>query len=222
MAQPMAIEGRVRDYVTRPRLVAILAALVVLVLGSYVAASQQSPSSGRQSNETFNGMVLSPPQPLPALELDRADGGRWSIGDSGEDYALFFFGYTHCPDVCPMTLSRASQIRDALGTEPNRVAFYFVTVDPERDTPERLANYTQAFDPAIVGLTGSHDELSAAHEAFGVQAQKQEIAGATSYAVDHTATSYLVDGEGRIKLMYTHDAPTTEIVEDLKRLIQQS
>lgn len=219
MEQPVTFEGHLRDYTTRPRWEVLLAVAVGITIVTVLAVTQINRAPTNSSEVAYNGMQLTPPRELPALQLDRADGGRWSNDELDGRLSLFFFGYTHCPDVCPMTLTRATQIRDALGDRGADVAFYFVTVDPERDTPERLANYVAAFDPAIVGLTGSTGELSAAHEAFGVQAQKQQISGATNYAVDHTATSYLVDRQGRISMMYTHDAATAEMVEDLQRIL---
>ena len=108
---------------------------------------------------------------------------------------LVFFGYTHCPDVCPTTLSDMTQVLQALGpNKPVRAAF--ITVDPERDTPEALKQYLSSFDPRISGLTGSPAAVAAAEKAYRVYARKVPSTG-SDYSMDHTAIVYLMDRDGR-------------------------
>ena len=108
--------------------------------------------SGCQSYE-FKGTLYTDPQPAPDFELTAPNGERFRLSDHQGEIVLMFFGYTSCPDVCPTTLAEARRILEKLGEDGDRVTFLFITVDPERDTPEVLGTYTTAFHPAIVGLT---------------------------------------------------------------------
>jgi protein SCO1/2 len=168
------------------------------------------------------GGALTPPVELPGLALQRAGGGRFTTADTRGRLSLFFFGYTTCPDVCPLTLAYVAQVRRRLGggAGAQRLDAYFVTVDPERDTAARLVEYVAHFDPAIVPLTGTPEELERARAAFGVVAEKRPLPGsAAGYAMDHTALVYLVDGEGRIRLVYPHGVPPDVIAADVRRLL---
>jgi protein SCO1 len=118
---------------------------------------------------------------------------------------LVFFGYTHCPDVCPTTLADMSQMLAVLGKDkPVRAAF--VTVDPERDTPAVLKDYLSSFDPRITGLTGSPDAVAAAEKAYRVYARKVPTQGG-DYSMDHTAIVYLMDREGRFVQAFNLQQP---------------
>ena len=108
--------------------------------------------SGCQSYE-FKGTLYTDPQPAPDFELTAPNGERFRLSDHQGEIVLMFFGYTSCPDVCPMTLAEARRVIEGLGEDSDRVTFLFITVDPERDTPEVLGTYATAFHPAIVGLT---------------------------------------------------------------------
>lgn len=134
--------------------------------------------------------------------------GRW---------LLVFFGYTYCPDVCPTTLNNIAETMSDLGPLAERVQPLFVTVDPARDTPAVLAAYTAAFDPRILGLTGSPDQISTVAEEFGARYFRREVDG--DYFVDHTATVYVIGPDGilRSSLLPTDGADT--MATDLQRLI---
>lgn len=108
---------------------------------------------------------------------------------------LVFFGFTHCPDVCPTTLFEASELLRAAGPKGDKLRILFVTVDPERDTPEVLKNYLGSFDPRIVGLSGSPEAIAAIVKAYRVYARK--VPTSDGYTMDHTAMVYLMDGKGR-------------------------
>jgi protein SCO1/2 len=132
--------------------------------------------------------------------------------------SLFFFGYTHCPDVCPLTLAQLAQMRRGLGADAAKVDMYFVTVDPARDTPEQMRSYVSNF-PGIVGLVGSDDQLAAAQSAFNVLAVRRDL-GNGDYAMDHTAATYLVNSAGQIQLAYPYGTPADDIASDLHRLVR--
>ncbi|MCA9871058.1 MAG: SCO family protein, partial [Anaerolineae bacterium] len=135
--------------------------------------------------------------------------------------SLLFFGYTTCPDVCPTTLAEARTILNDLGDDANDVEFLFVTVDPERDTPEKLAAYTDAFHPGIIGLTGTPDQLASIYGEFGVRAERVEAPeSALGYLMNHTSRMYLVDQDGNLRLSYGYGTPVEDIVNDVKHLVK--
>jgi protein SCO1/2 len=155
-----------------------------------------------------------------SLSLTNVSTGKeTSLEDFRGKLVLVFFGFTHCPDVCPTTLLKAAQVKKELGADAEKLQVLFVTVDPERDTPEVLAKYVPAFDPSFIGLRGEPDETSKAAREFKVFFQKVPNRDGTSYNVDHTAASYVLDTAGRLRLFVRHSQPVEEIVADLRQLI---
>jgi protein SCO1/2 len=194
----------------------VLALLLLLGLLSGLAiVLRRAPES------TFHGGLYAPPVGLPTtLSLARAAGGRFTTADLRGRLSLVFFGYTTCPDVCPMTLAQVTQTRRLLGERAAQVDVYFVSVDPERDTSERLMTYTRAFDPAIIGLTGTPDELARVMQPFGAIAERRPVADSVlGYLVDHSATIYLIDRQSRLRLVYPPQVTPAELAEDLRRLL---
>jgi protein SCO1/2 len=127
------------------------------------------------------------------------------------------FGYTFCPDICPATLVELAQVRAKLGEAAKRLQVAFITLDPERDTPERLRSYTTAFDPTFVGLTGSATQLAQVREAYGVIAEKQVVPGTSAeYLLAHSAYVYVIDPKGQLQLRY----PFGESIDDMADAIQ--
>jgi protein SCO1 len=189
-------------------LLAMLSSALVLILWACAPV--------RPVNPVLNGAALQPPSSLPALTLTRTDGGTFTTADTRGRTSLFFFGYTHCPDVCPTTLAEFRQIRTTLGSDATRLDMYFVTLDPARDTPEWMRTYVANF-PGVVGLTGSDPQLTLAQTTFHVVYQRRDL-GNGEYALDHTAAIYLVNAEGQIQLAYPYGTPPDEIVADLRQL----
>lgn len=138
---------------------------------------------------------------------------------------LVFFGYTHCPDVCPTTLAQITAVLAALGPEA-RIKVLFVTVDPERDTPQLMADYASAFDSRVIGLSGDAQAVGAMLKAFRVYARKapdgrQSPDGSAGYAMDHSALVYLMDDQGRFLRAFALDRPPEQAAAELKALISQ-
>jgi protein SCO1 len=131
----------------------------------------------------------------PFRLIDQA-GQPFSDQDLKGKSFLVFFGFTHCPDVCPTTLFEISEIMRMLGSEADRTAALFITVDPERDTPEAMKEYLSSFDPHVRGLTGDEAALAAVAKAYRVYYKKVPLEGG-DYTMDHTAIVYLMDKEGR-------------------------
>jgi protein SCO1/2 len=167
----------------------------------------------------FRGGALDPPRPAPEIALQGADGREFRLSRQRGQVVVMAFGYTFCPDVCPTTLAEFAQIKARLGPAEKQVRFVFITVDPERDGAERLRAYTGAFDRAFLGLTGSAEQLAAVRKAYGVVARKQVVAGTSAaYLVDHSAFVYVVDRDGRLRLMFPFGTPVDDMAHDIKLL----
>jgi protein SCO1/2 len=185
--------------------------LLFLALGALVLAGCQS--------YPFHGTVLNPPPVAADWALTNQDGQTTRLSDYRGRLVLLFFGYTHCPDVCPTTLAQFKTIRAKLGGQADRVRFLFITVDPERDTPAVLKEFLALFDPNFIGLTGTTADLEPVWKSYGVYHEKR-TEGST-YLVDHTARIYVIDGRGSLRLTWLSDASQTadEMVQDIQHLL---
>ncbi|MCB0034635.1 MAG: SCO family protein [Anaerolineales bacterium] len=189
-------------------------ALFGLLLLLFLLSCQTAPP------HEFAGTRLSAPHPAPDFELASA-AGPVHLSDYEGDYVFVYFGYTFCPDVCPITLQTLKNVKDGLSAEEaERMQVIMVTVDPERDTPERLAEYMDYFDSAFVGLSGEVDAIDAAAEPFGVFYEKQEGSAATGYLVNHTARFFLIDPSGDAIIAYPHSTTAAAVTADLNYLME--
>jgi protein SCO1/2 len=143
--------------------------------------------------------------PGPNFQLVDMNGHRRSLRDYAGSVSIVFFGYTHCPDVCPGELLELSQVVRKLGPLASHVQVLFISLDPERDTPELLKDYVTSFDPRFVGLTGSNAEINAVAAGFSVQFAK--VALGNDFTVDHSTGTYVLDQTGRLRLVGTLDQP---------------
>ncbi|RMF33812.1 MAG: SCO family protein [Chloroflexi bacterium] len=187
---------------------------LILAVGLLIAACKPSAPS-------FRGTAIEPPRPAADFVLTDQDGRPFRLSDQRGHVVLLFFGYTHCPDVCPATLTTWKQVHEALGDDADRVRFVFITVDPERDTPERLKEHVTLFGPDFLGLTGPPEALEAVYKAFGVYREKVTTEeSALGYLMNHTARTYLLDQEGRWVLSYAFGTPAEDIVHDIRQLLR--
>lgn len=152
------------------------------------------------------------------FHLPDADGAMRSLGEFKGKVVLVFFGFVQCPDVCPTALVRAIQVRKLLGVDGDKVQVVFITVDPERDTPEVLRDYMKAYDPSFIALRGNAEQLAAAAKEFKVFFQK--VPTKSSYTMDHTALTYAFDPTGRLRLALKHEQSAQEIASDLRNLLR--
>jgi protein SCO1/2 len=131
---------------------------------------------------------------------------------------LVFFGYTHCPDICPTTLFDLSEVLRALGKDADKTSALFITIDPERDTPAVMKDYLSSFDPHLVGVTGDPKAIDAAEKAYRVYAKK--VPGENGeYSMDHTALVYLMDKQGRFVAPFKLDRKPEQAAADLRRYL---
>ncbi|HLH11594.1 MAG TPA: SCO family protein [Methylovirgula sp.] len=147
------------------------------------------------------------------FRLSSSNGGEVTDADFKGHPFLVFFGYTHCPDTCPTVLFQMSQVLKAMGSD-KQIKALFITVDPERDTPAVMKQYLESFDPRIVGLSGTREEIDAVEKAYKVYAKKEPGKGA-DYAMDHTAIVYLMDKRGRFVNAFNLDRAPQVAAKDL-------
>ena len=175
-----------------------------------------------QAPYQYQGSIIQPPVPAADFSLLDQDRSPFRLSDQQGKVVLIFFGYSNCPDVCPATMADFHTIHDALGDRADQVRLLFVTVDPKRDTPERLKTYLTNFDPAIVGLTGDTQALEQTWKEYGVFREEQDIGSASGYAVDHSAFIYAVDKQGNLRLTYQFGFDSSQIEEDIVHLLAES
>ncbi len=170
---------------------------------------------------TFQGSLIDPPVEAPKFELSDVNGQRFKLSELGGQVVIMFFGYTSCPDVCPVTLTDFLRIRSKLGNQAEKVSFVFVTVDPERDTPERMNKYLTNFDPMIIGLTGERAELESVWSSYGVYEAKVDGGSESNYLVDHSSRIYVIDTDGNLRLTYLFGTENQAIIEDVRQLVSR-
>jgi protein SCO1/2 len=154
-----------------------------------------------------------------SLALAGHDGRARTLADFRGKVLVVFFGFTHCPDVCPTALARFAQVVKALGDDGRRVQVVMVTVDPERDTAERLGTYVTAFHPTFLGLTGDAAAIARTAREFRVIVQKQPGATLETYTVDHSSGSFVFDPEGRLRLFVSAQQEGAGFEKDIRQLL---
>lgn len=169
---------------------------------------------------TFHGTVIQSPETSFDFTLTGADGDV-SLSDFRGKMVLLYFGYTFCPDICPATLANVGQALRDLGPKADDIQVIMVSVDPERDTPEKLAKYVAQFHPSMIGITGSKAQLDEVASLYGIFYQVTEGSDATGYLINHTATLLVLDREGYLKLVFPFGVTSDEIADDLKYMLRQ-
>jgi protein SCO1/2 len=205
-------------------------ALLLAGLGLFRVAIAQSQEPAQTSLATPSGVVAS-------FSLVDQHGQPVTDKDFRGSFMLVYFGYTYCPDVCPLGLQRMSEAVKALGPNGERVVPIFVTVDPERDTSKVLAAYTSHFHPRLIGLTGAREQIDAAKRAYGVRGFKlfpppsfddedsereneSDDGDNSRYLMQHSASTYLVGPDGRIESIFPHEISSREMAGQLEVLVR--
>lgn len=184
---------------------------VVLAAG-LVGCSEKAP---------FHGIDITGADYATGFDLTDHNGQRRTLADFKGKVVVVFFGYTQCPDVCPTSLAELAQAKALLGPEGERLQGLFVSVDPERDTPEIMKAYMANFDPTFLALYAQPDALPALAQSFKVYYKKVEGKTPTSYTMDHGAGSYVYDTQGRIRLYHRYASGAQGLADDAKRLLAE-
>ncbi len=170
----------------------------------------------------FNGTPFDPVLPAPEIVGGQSDGSTFDMGELKGRVSLLFFGYTFCPDICPTTLAKVKSVMEQLGEHAQDVAVVFVTLDPERDTPDRLNAYLQSFDPTFIGVQTTPADLETVKKGYGVFSEKRfpdANQSAADYFIDHTGWTYLIDHEGNLRAIFSMDATPEQIAADVSHLV---
>lgn len=191
----------------------IIAAPLLLAVGVF-AALQLRP-------HTFSGTVIQSPEPAPDFTLQTAGGDTFTLSQQQGDVVVLFFGYTHCPDVCPTSLFELRRTMELLGPRADKVQVVFVSVDPTRDTPQQAATYAANFNPRFVGVTGEANAVNAVATQYGIYYAAGEVDETGSYMVDHTASLVVVDRDGHLKLLFPPEVSAEAMAADLRQLLRR-
>ena len=191
---------------------------LLLVLGAAaLLCGCEPPGTSRAS---FQSVDITGADYARTLALTDQHGATRTLADFKGKVTVVFFGYTQCPDVCPTTMAELAQVKKLLGADGERLQGVFVTVDPERDTPEVLAAYMDSFDPSFVALRGSPEQTAAVAKEFKVfYAKSPDKSGSGSYTVDHTAGSYVFDTAGKVRLFTRYGMAPDALAADIKALL---
>ena len=171
---------------------------------------------------SFRGTTYAEPYPAaPEIELTHANGSPFRLSEMQGKVVMVFFGYTSCPDVCPTTMAELNQALGEIGDQADRVQVLYVTVDPERDTPERVQEYVNHFNANFIGLSGSESELARIWHDYGVFRQVVNGTSAAGYLVDHTARVTVIDQQGKMRISFPFDTPVEDIIADMRVLVEE-
>lgn len=193
-----------------------------MVLWFVCAAALGGCGAGGGGAPALHGGRLDPPKMAADFTLTDHHGNPFTLSGTRGKIVLLYFGYTACPDVCPLTMSDMAGARADLGAAAQDVQIIFVTLDPERDTQAVLEKYVPAFDATNIGLRGTPQEIQTAAAAFGVKYQKKALqSSALGYALDHSAFIYVIDRRGQLRELLPFGTPRQAIADDLKILINE-
>ena len=190
-----------------------IGALWVGAAGIFSACSPKGPK--------FQGVDLTGAEYGRDLPLTDQFGKERSIKDFAGKVVVVFFGYTQCPDVCPTSMSELAEVKRSLGADGDKLQGIFVTVDPERDTPEMLKAYMASFDPSFIALRGTPEQLVAVAKDFKIYFKRVDGQTPTSYTMDHSAGSYVYDTKGRLRVYHRYGAGAQSLAADVRALLDE-
>ena len=190
-----------------------IGALWVGAAGIFSACSPKGPK--------FQGVDLTGAEYGRDLPLTDQFGKERSIKDFAGKVVVVFFGYTQCPDVCPTSMSELAEVKRSLGADGDKLQGIFVTVDPERDTPEMLKAYMASFDPSFIALRGTPEQLVAVAKDFKIYFKRVDGQTPTSYTMDHSAGSYVYDTKGRLRVYHRYGAGAQSLAADVRALFDE-
>lgn len=237
-----AINPRLRDRQFRPGALFLVMVLLVagFLIGSLINRAAQpaaAPAAAVENTRPNAGASVSPPYRVQDFTLTSQTGEPISLSDLRGRAVLMFFGYTHCPDVCPTTLTDYRRVKQALGEEAKNAAFVFISVDGERDTPDVMSQYLGQFDASFIGMTGDAATLEQLGTQFGLVVEQQtgghehehedeqehvhtEDLDVNNYFVEHTSPSFLIDPDGYLRMVYFYNTRVEAIAEGIRELLE--
>ncbi|MGE3858208.1 MAG: SCO family protein [Dehalococcoidia bacterium] len=185
-----------------------------LLLGALATGCSRAPE--------FASAVVEPPKPVPGFELVAEGGKPFRLADLKGQVVVLYAGYTHCPDVCPLTLGHLTVARGLLPADVrDEVRVVMITVDPDRDTPELINQYVHYFDPTFIGVSGSTDEVLAALHEWGVHPECSTPDANGAYTVSHPATTFVLNRDGMLRLQMSHTLPPEDMARDLAQVAKE-
>ncbi len=204
----------------KPALIPLRPLLIFAVaLVAIVAVALLRPG-GRAAAAEFHGTPYTPPEPAPAFQLTDHTGRAANLAEFRGEPVLLFFGFTHCPAVCPLTLTQLNRVLGGMGEHADDIRILLVTVDPAQDTPAVLAQYVAPFEGRLVGLTGDAPELARIRHAYGVYAGAGGEAGGGAHGMAHTDAIFGIDRTGRIRVLMNPGSPDEQIRDDIRTLLR--
>jgi protein SCO1/2 len=189
---------------------------------TFIALGTALLAACTESKPQFKAVDLTGADYAKDFQLPDTEGRLRTMADFRGKVAVVFFGYTQCPDVCPTTLAEIAQAKKLLGADGDKVQGVFITVDPERDTPQVLKAYMANFDPNFVALRGSPEQVAAVAKDFKIFYKKVEGKTPGSYTMDHSAASYVYDPQGRLRLYTRYGSGAQALADDIKLLLASS
>ena len=184
-----------------------------------LAGCDQLASASHGSASPSKGIDISGAYYARNFKLTDFNGQTRSLSDFKDKVVMLYFGFTQCPDVCPTALIRAASLMQQLGTQADDQQLIFITVDPERDTPEMLREYMTAFHPSFLALTGSNQDIRKTADEFRVYYKK--VPTGSSYTMDHTALNYLFDRQGSIRVALRHEQTADDYTGEVRKLLAE-
>jgi len=166
--------------------------------------------------------TFEPARMAPEIVQKAADGSTFKLSALRGKVVVLEFGFTHCYEVCPVSLAMLAEARKRLGADASQLQVVFITVDPERDSPERMKTYLAQFDKGFVGLTGTPEQMAAIRKDYGITATKHPTGGSkTEYQMGHSSYLYFVDKQGKLRALMPYGRPADDIVHDVKLLTKE-
>lgn len=175
-----------------------------------------------ESQRNFRGSAIGTPAPQALdFELQQPDGAHFRLSEQHGKVVLIYLGYTNCPDFCPATLAKFQQVAERLEDGAANVEFVFITVDPDRDTPEVISAYMSRFDPSFIGLSGTPEELERVWNGYGAGRFIEEVDSELGYVVSHSTRVWVIDKNGLLRVTFPFEMTASDMAHDVELLLAE-
>ncbi len=196
-------------------------ALLLIVLCGGMSLAQAAEES-KQTTPQLKSGVFDPPRMAPDFSFPASNGSEFSLSQQRGKLLVLGFGFSNCPNVCPMTLANLAQVFKNLGPLADKVQVVYMTVDPERDTPEQLRKYLAHFNASFIGVTGPAEQLASVRQSYGIIAQKEMHKNGKDYDVHHSSYIYLIDQQGLLRALVPFGKSANDITHDIRILLNEA